>query len=140
VKIVKNNCSSNIECTFLSIAAAIIVGIVTAILQFTAIITVGTVFPWVALGVAIVYLLALVVFAPSLRNAARGCCVCRVISVIIAGLLGTIITALILLAVTFAATSVLGAIFAGLLLGFFTLFVTAAACLLKCAVNCDDEE
>ena len=133
----KNNCSSNVECTFLSISAAIIVGMVTAILQFTAIITVGTVFPWVALGIAIVYLLALVVFAPSFRNG--GGCVCRVLSVIIAGILGTVITALILLAVTFAATSVLGAIFAGLLLGFFALLVTATACLLKCAVNCDEE-
>ncbi len=134
------NCNGNVDCTFLSIAAGVIVGIVTAILQFTAIISVGAAFPWVALGVAIVYLIVVLAVSRGLRNLENECCICRVISVLTAGILGVVLTALILLAVTFAATSVLGAIFAGLLLGFFALIITSTVCLIKCVVTCSDEE
>ncbi len=132
------NCNTGVDCTFLSLAASVVVGIAVAILQFTAIITVGTVFPWVALGVALVFLLAALAVVPDFRS--RDCCVCRAISVLIAAILGVVLTALVLLGFTFAATSVIGAIVAGLLLGFFTLLITSATCLLKCAVCSDDEE
>ena len=134
------NCNSNVDCLFLSIAASIILGVAAAILQYTAIISVGTVFPWVALGVAVVDLLALAASATNYRSGEANCCICRSISVFIAAVLGVVLTALILLAISFAATSVLGAIFAGLLVGFFALLITSAACLLKCTVNCSNEE
>ena len=68
--------------------------------------------------------------------AARGGC-CTAVSTVLAGILGTILFSLVLLAVTFAATSVIGAIFVGLLLFFFSLTITATACLVKCRANCD---
>ena len=130
------NCKRRIDCVFLALAASVIVGIVTAILTFTAIITVTPVFYWVAFGIAVGYLALTLVTAPLRNPRARGCS-CDVLNFLLTGVLGTVFTALLLLAVGFAATSVLGAIITGLLLGFFTLTLTTTACLAKCGEQCD---
>lgn len=126
------NCRPN--CTFLSIAAAVIAAVAAAILQYTAVITLTPVFYIVAFGIAIAYLAVTLVTATALRNTAADC-VCDILSVLLTGILGTILTSVILLAVGFAATSVLGAIIVGALAGFFTLTVGTVACLAKCVVN-----
>ena len=134
-----SNCNCKVDGIFLALAASIVVGIVTAILTYTAIITVTSVFYWVAFGIAVGYLALTLVTTPLISGAARGCS-CSVLGFLLAGILGTVFTALLLLAVSFAATSVLGAIVTGLLLGFFTLTLTTTACLAKCGAQCDRYE
>ena len=130
------NCNRRIECAFLSIAASIIVGIVAAIAQFTALITLTPVFYVVAFGIAVLFLLVLLALSPVLdKTACRGCCNSNVKLATI-GILGTIVTAIILIAVSFAATSVLGAIVVGLLAAFFTLMITSSVCAVNCASAC----
>lgn len=127
------NCECRFGCVTLGFIASLIIGIITAFLQITAVITVTPAFLWVTLGVAVVYLAANL-FSSSECNV-RGCCVA--LSAVLAGILGTALLSVILLAIPFAATSVIGAIFTGLLLFFFSLILTSTACLIKCKANCD---
>ncbi len=136
----RTNCNSRIECAFLAIAASIIVGVVAAISQFTAIVTFSTIFYIVAFGIAVLFLGVLLALVPVLyRTACRNCCNSNV-KLTTVGILGTIVTAIILIAVGFAATSVLGAIFVGLLAAFFTLIITSVVCTINCAASCDYRE
>lgn len=125
-------CNCNRRCDFLvfGIAASIVVGIVAAVLNFTAIITVGTAFFWVTLGVAVVYLAILLIAALANCRCSLTACASRALYALIAGILGTILFSLVLLAITFAATSALGAIIVGLLLGFFALIITSSGSLI----------
>ncbi len=133
----QTNCNTRVDCAFLSIAAAIIVGIVAAIAQFTAIVTFTTVFYIVAFGVAVLLLAILLALVPVLYRVSCQSCSGFNIKLATAGILGTILTSIILLAVGFAATSGLGAIFVGLLAAFFTLTVTSVVCTINCAANCE---
>lgn len=131
-------CSNRSECIGLGVLASIVIGIVTAFLTFSAVITVGSAFLWVALGVALVYLALTLAAAVLSRLIGTHSCLCRILPVLLTGILGTILTALVLLAVTFAATSVIGAIITGLLLLFFSLIITSVACLIKCIASCSE--
>ena len=126
-------CTCKSDCAGLAIVASIIIGIITAFLQFSAVITVTPAFLWVVLGIAVVYLAILLAVSPVIR---RSGCVCNNLSVILVGILGAILTSIVLLAITFAATSVIGAIITGALLAFFSLIVTTVACLIKCIIGC----
>ena len=131
------NCRNN--CTALSVVASLIIGIITAFLLITGVITVTPAFLWVVFGIAVVYL-AVVLIA----TAISGCetkssgCVCSVLSALLAGILGTALLSVVLLAVTFAATSILGAVITGGLLFFVSLTLTQTACLVKCLANCNN--
>lgn len=127
-----NNSDYCVGCIGASVIASIVIGIIAAVLRFTAVITLTPAFLWVALGIAIVYL------GIALLSSGHGTnrCVCRSLSAFLVGILGTALTALILLGITFAATSVIGAIISGALLFFLSLTVTTAACLVKCKYEC----
>lgn len=129
-------CRKRVDCAFIAIAASIIVGIVAAILQFTAIITLTTVFFIVAFGIAVLFLAILLSLTGAATRNARDCC-CFNLKLLKTGILGTILTSVLLIAVGFAATSVLGAIFVGLLAAFFTLTLTSTACYVGCVTECD---
>lgn len=133
----ETNCNHRVECAFIAVAASIIAGIVAAIAQFAAIITLTPVFYIVAFGVSVLLLAILLLLAPQFCDATqRSCCRCNV-KLLTVGILGTIFTSVILLAVGFAATSVLGAIFVGVLAAFFTLMITSVVCTVNCnADNC----
>ena len=132
----QTNCNSRVDCAFLSIAAAIIVGIVAAIVQFTAIVSFTTVFYIVAFGVAVLFLAILLALVPTLyRVSCQGCGNFNT-KLTTLGILGTIAASIVLIAVGFAATSGLGAIFVGLLAGFFTLMITSIVCTINCAGEC----
>ena len=125
-------CEGNQDCVGLGIIASVIIGVIAAFLRITAVITVTPAFLWVLFGIAVVYL-AVLLAATWLRQPANPCVSARVtLSVLLAGILGTILLSVILLAISFVATSVVGAILVGLLLLFFSLTVTASACLVKC--------
>ncbi len=132
------NCGQRTCCTTLAVVASLIIGIITAFLRFSAIITLTPAFLWVVFGIAIVYLgITAVVSAIAGSSGIRNC-VCQTLTSLVLGVLGTILFSLILLGVTFAATSVIGAIFSGLLLGFFSLFITSSACIIKCLSGCNE--
>ena len=132
-------CTCKSSCIGLAIVASIIIGVITGILSYTAVITITPAFLWVLLGIAVVYLAIIVIATPFFRGRGLRYCICRVVSALLTGILGTILTSIILLGVSFAATSIIGTIIGALLLGFFTLTITSAACLIKCSAGCDDE-
>ena len=132
-------CDNRCGCTFTGFIASIIIGIIAAVLRFTAVITVTPAFLWVVFGIAVVYLaLALVGTAHARTDNCSRPCICSALSALLTGILGTILFSVVLLAVEFAATSVLGAIFVGALLFFFSLTITSTACLVKCYARCDE--
>lgn len=126
------SCESGKSCTLLAVIAAVIVGVVTAFLQITAVITVTPVLLWVAFGIAVVYLGILTAAAVLAGQSATGSCRRGGLAAVLTGILGTALLAGILLAAGIVATSVFSAILVGLLAAFFTLMLTGAACLILC--------
>ena len=124
-------CENKPSCVTLAVIASAILGVVAALLQITAVITVTPAFLWVALGTAIVYLVVLLATSRCCR--ASGCCRCgnAALTAILTGILGTALTSVILLAITFVATSIIGAVLVGLLILFLSLIVSATACLVS---------
>lgn len=125
------NCDCKRNCVLWAVIASVILGIVTAFLQITGIVTVTTAFLWVILGVAVVYL-AVVLIAAALSDTS---CPDAIINALLAGILGTVLFSVILLAVGIVATSPVSAILAGLALLFFSLTLTSTACYVKCLNN-----
>lgn len=129
-----NNNETCVGCIGAGVIASLIIGIIAAILRFTAVITLTPAFLWVTLGVAIVYLGIFLLTSGGRVFASE--CVCSSLSAVLTGILGTVLTSVILLGITFVATSVLGAIISGALLFFFSLTITSAVCLIKCKYGC----
>lgn len=131
-----NVCNMKCNCTVLALVAAAIIGVIAAFLQITGVITVAPVFLWVAFGIAVVYLGALVVTGG--RRGEAGGCVCRTLGTLLAGILGTALFAVILLAVGIVATSVISAILVGVLVFFLALTLAGSACYVKCLADCGE--
>ncbi len=132
---ITSNCSCRTDCTGLALFASIIIGMLAGIFRFTALITITPAFLWVLLGIAVGFL-GITLLTSATCCADRENC-CRNISQFLAGILGTILTSVILLGIAFAATSVAGAIITGLLLFFFSFTLINATCLIKCRYTCD---
>ena len=138
------NCSCNrgAQCSLLAIGASAIVGIIATLLTITAVITVTPAFLWVLLGIAVVYLAVNLIVSASFKCRRICDCIDTPLSLVLAGILGTILLSVVLLAITFPATSVLGAIIVGVLLFFFSLLITSTVCLVRCLArieNYDDD-
>lgn len=138
------NCSCNrgAQCSLLAIGASAIVGIIATLLTITAVITVTPAFLWVLLGIAVVYLAVNLIVSASFKCRRICDCIDTPLSLVLAGILGTILLSIVLLAITFPATSVLGAIIVGVLVFFFSLLITSTACLIRCLArieNYDDD-
>ena len=133
------NCYFRIDCNRLSVIAGIIIGIIAAVLTFSATIVITPAFLWVALGIAVVYLAVLLLTSVITRRHNDCRCAQEGLPVALAGILGTILTSLILLGVGFAATSILGAIITGTLFFFLTLIFGGIVCYIRCNVpSCCD--
>jgi len=132
------NCCYKATCPILGIGASIIIGIITILLRITAVITLTPAFLWVLLGISVVYLLTVLAVGTLSRNVNNTprTCLCPSLSVFLTGILGTILTSVILLAIEFVATSIIGAIITGALLLFFSLIITSSVCLVKCVTGC----
>ncbi len=130
-------CEDRRNCVGLAVIASVILGVVAALLNITAVITVAPAFLWVGLGVAVAYLAILLATSGCCPQvSARGCS--GALTAVLAGILGTALTSVVLLAIAFAATSFIGAILVGLLVLFLSLTVTATACLVRCRANKTD--
>lgn len=134
------NCNCKNNCNGLAIVASLFVGIISAILGFTGIITVAPVFFWVILGIAVVYLAILLISSVARKYNDCKSCVCSTLGLVLTGALGSILISLVLLAIAFVATTVLGAILLGVALFFLSLLFTSTACLIKCLSDCTDSE
>ena len=131
-------CNFRCTCTLLAIVASLILGVVSAFLLITGVITVGVAFLWVALGIAVVYLGVLLVATALARRTPDGCCLCTGLNVLLTGILGTALFGTVLLAVGITATSAISAILVGLLVFFLSLTLTGTACLIKCLADCGE--
>ena len=132
------NCNWRFNCTLTAVITAVIAGVVAAFLQILGIVTLTTAFVVGALITGAAYLSIGVVAAANLRRSdTRSCCVCRTLNTALVGVLGTILTSLVLLAVGITATSVFSAVLVGLLFFFLWLTVAASACFIRCAADCD---
>lgn len=131
-------CNFKCNCTAAAVIVSAIIGVITAFFQVTAVITVTPIFAWVAFGIAVVYLGVLVVAAALARREERSNCRCTGVNALLAGILGTILFAVILLAVGIVATGVISAILVGLLLFFFTLMLTSSACYVRSLSDCEN--
>ncbi len=132
---IETNCNCQIGCTGKAVIVSAIIGILAAFFRFTALVTITPAFLWVLFGIAIGFL-GIVLFTSVAFNSDRKSC-CKNLGTFLAGILGTVLTSVILLGITFVATSVAGAIITGFLLFFFSLLITGSACLIRCRYNCD---
>ena len=126
------NCGCKCRCTAAVLILAAIFGVLAAFLQVTGVITVTAIFAVVAFGIAVAYL---GIIALTQRQA-RADCVCTALNALLAGALGTILTALVLLATGIAAASVIGAILVGVLAFFFVLMIASTVCFIRCNTDC----
>ena len=130
-------CRCKCSCLLAAVIASVILGVVTAFLQITGMITVTPAFLWVVLGIAVVYLGVLVVAAAlSCGEEASGCCLCATLNALLSGILGSALFAVVLLGIGIVATSILSAILVGVLLFFFCLTLSATACLVRSITAC----
>ena len=129
-------CGNRVPCVIAAFIASVIVGVTAAFLRFAVIITVTPVFYWVALGIAVVFLAIYLIVSGKIKRDIS-CNSCATITAVLAGILGAILSSLILLAVNPVATSIFGAIAVGFLLFFLSLLFTSTACLIKCGYDCD---
>ena len=131
------NCTCRCRCALIAIVVSAILGVIGAFLQIAGVITVAPVFLWVALGVAVVYLVVLLIAAALAESSSAGRCICEGVNTLLVGILGAILFALVLLAVGIVATSVLSAILVGLLIFFLALTFTSTACLIRSLLDCE---
>lgn len=131
-----NCCQCKFNCTSLAVIVSFIIGVVAVFLTLMGTLTVGTPLLWVLFGIAVGFLAVTLLSARLCGADERTNCLCPVLSVLLTGILGTILFSLILLLVDVAIASVIGAILVGLLFLFFALTLTTTACLIKCLSDC----
>ena len=131
-------CRCKRDCTAFALIVSAIIGVVAAFLLITGTITITPIVLYVALGVAGAGLIALALRAYGHRCSDAGRACCRAITAVLAGIVGTIVLATVLLIVGITATSVVSAILVGLLLFFLSLIITAAICLIRCLSGCEN--
>ncbi len=132
------NCNWRFNCTLTAVITAVIAGVAAAFLQILGVVTVTTAFVVGALITGVAYLAVGVLAAANLRRSdTRTFCLCRNLNTLLVGMLGTILSALVLLVVGITATGVVSAILVGLLLFFLWLTVATSACFIRCAADCD---
>lgn len=129
-------CRCRCSCLLAAVIASVILGVVTAFLQITGMITVTTAFLWVVFGIAVVYLGVLLVAVALTGGEEASECLCATLNALLAGILGTALFAVVLLAVGIVATSILSAVLVGALLFFFSLVLTGTACLVRSLTGC----
>lgn len=127
----------NLRCFLTALIASLLVGVVGAVLRFTAAVTVTPAFLWVLFGVSVGLLALLFLTAVFSRYRDVRLCLCNSTRALLVGLLGTILTSVILLGIPFAATSVIGAVITGALLFFFSFALSTVACIIRCVTDCD---
>lgn len=115
-------------CSGLAVIAAAVLGVLAAFLALGGVIALSAALIGVFFGIAVGYLAVVTVAAALARR--QGCCTS--LGTVLAGALGTVATAVVLLVLDIAAASILGAILTGVLVFFFALTLAATACYARC--------
>ena len=133
------NCNCKIGCTVSGLIVSLIAGIVALVLNITGTVAVLPLFLWIGFGVAIGLLIVslLIVASTDEERKERGC-ICRALSALQFGALGTILTALVLLAVDFGGITALGSVIFGAFIFSFVLLITSLICLARCYASCGE--
>ena len=129
-------CNCKCSCTLFSAVASLILGVIAAFLQITGTIAIGAMILMAAAGTALVYLGVLLLASAIQQQCQRCSCTCAAVTSLLAGALGTILFAVILLVVDITAGSVIGAILTGLLVASFVQLVSSTACVIRNLFDC----
>lgn len=129
-------CNRDCGC-LLSVVISVFIGIIIGVLFFFAFIPAITTVVWIAFGIA-VFALALLLTISAFGGPKAGKCVCANGGCLLAGIIGTIITAIAALAITLTTGVVLIAILIGLGGFFFSLLLISLIGFIDCLidVNC----
>ena len=130
------SCGCRLSCAAVAVVISVILGVVAAFLLFAGVIAVTPAQLGAAVAVAVGYLAVLPVAAALLCRRETPCCLCGSVRTVLAGILGTVLFAAVLL-LTGVAGGVLGAVLVGLLVLFFALLLTGTACLTLCIIGCE---
>jgi len=136
VKNMSNYCCCRRDCTTWAIVAAVVAGVLAVFLQVTGVIVIAPAALTAALGVGLVAL-AVLLLAMATASGGDGYCLCRSVTAALAGAIGTIVLAVVLLALPLPATGVVFLLLAGLLVAAFTLLLASVACLIRCLTGCN---
>ena len=79
------NCNCRCSCTGWAVIAGAIIGVITAFLQITGVITVTPVFLWIAFGIGVVYLEVLVLASALAGCTERSACRCSALNTLLTG-------------------------------------------------------
>lgn len=129
-------CGCKYNCTLFAFIGSLIIGIISAFLSITAVITIPVTFLWALFGISVAYLAISLISSVFIGRCTE--CTGRNLSVVLASALGTVLFSAILLLFDIPATGVIGAIITGLLLFTFSLTLTSSACLAKCIACSED--
>lgn len=130
------NCTCRCKCALVAVILGAVLGVIAAFALITGNLTIPTAFLWAAAGLAAVYLGILL-----LRCCGCRCelgCLCTNLNALLLGILGTLLTALVLLAVGITATSPVSAILVGLLVLSLTVTLVGAACYVRSIAGCGE--
>ena len=130
------NCTTRCGCILAAIIASVILGVMAAFAQITGAITITAVFLWAALGFGAVYLAAVLLAVVLTGRTVRSECTCDTLDTLLAGILGTILLAAVLLVVGITPASLVSAILVGLLAAALALTLTATACFIRSIPGC----
>lgn len=130
-------CNCKCSCALLSGVVSLILGVIAAFLQITGTVAISTMILMGAAIVALVYLGILLLVSAIEQQCQRCSCTCAAVNALLAGALGTILFAVVLLVADVAAASVIGSILTGLLAASFALLVTSSACVIRNLFDCD---
>ena len=130
-------CKTKCDCTLIAVIASVITGIITAFLNFSATIAVPQFVLWIFFGVALVFLALSLVAAPFSRRRDTDICLCTSLTAFFAGIFGTVLLSLVLILVDTATAGILGSILTGLLVAAFALTITSTACIVKNLFDCN---
>lgn len=130
-------CNCKCSCALLSGVVSLILGVIAAFLQITGTVAISTMILMGAAIVALVYLGILLLVSAIEQQCQRCSCTCAAVNALLAGALGTILFAVVLLVADIAAASVIGSILTGLLAASFALLVTSSACVIRNLFDCD---
>lgn len=133
------NCCCRMSCTALGLITGLIAGVVTLVLNITGTVTVLPLFAWIGFGIAVGFLVVTLLVAAFTNECGKiRECICKALSSVFFGAIGTIITALVLLSVDFGGISIIGAIVYGVFAFFFIFLFIAVTCLTKCYASCEE--
>ncbi len=133
----KCSCSCKCDCTGIGIVLSIIVGIITAVTVYNGLIDVTPAFLWAIFGIGTVSLFVALIAAIEIRAAGLEGCICPVVSTLLIGIIGTIISSAFALGFGIAAASIPLAILAAIVTIFTLIMISSFACLTICVSGCD---